>query len=216
MKARFLGVVFLSIISFTFSFAQKSKNFDYGTLKDDSIYTNSYFNLKMDIPSSWHVQSKEEVKQIMKSGENLVTGDDEKLKALVKAAEITTANFLTVLKYERGAPVDFNPSFILMAENISSSPGIKSGADYLFHTRKFMKQTQLNYKLTDEDFKSEVFGGKTFHKMHAEIDYSGVLIQQDYYATIINGFCLSFISSYIDEEQNAELLKIIGSMQFKK
>lgn len=216
MKARFLGVVFLSIISFTYSFAQKSKNFDYGTLKDDSIYTNSYFNLKMDIPFSWYVQSKEEVQQIMKAGENLVAGDDEKLKALVKAAEVKTANFLTAFKYERGAPVDFNPSFMLMAENISSTPGIKNGADYLFHTRKLMKQTQLNYKLTEGEFNSEVFGGKTFHKMHAEVDYSGVVVKQDYYATIINGFCLAFISSYIDEEQNAELLKIIGSIEFKK
>jgi len=216
MKARFLGVLFLSIVSVTFSFAQKSKDFDYGTLKYDSIYTNSYFNLKMDIPFSWNVQSKEEVKQLMKDGEELLVGDDKRLKAMVKASEVRTVNFLTAFKYERGAPVDFNPSFILMAENISSSPGIKNGADYLYHARKLMKQMQVKYNITDDEFKSEVFGGKTFHKFHVELDYSGVLIKQDYYATIIDGFCLAFISSYSDEEQNAELLKVLSSMEFKK
>jgi hypothetical protein len=215
MKAKFLGVVFLSIVNFTFSFAQKSKKFDYGTLTD-SVYTNSYFNLKMVIPSDWYVQSKEEVKQLMKTGENVVVGDDKALKAMVKASEVNSANFLTVFKYERGAPVDFNPSFILMAENVSASPGVKSGSDYLFHTRKLMKQVQLKYTFPEEDFKSEVFGGQTFYKMKAELDISGLLVKQDYYATVINGFCLSFIASYIDEEQSAELVKVLRSMEFKK
>ncbi len=128
-------IYFLFLFSFTtmsFNIQDRPKKFDYGEI-ENGIYSNKFFDMKMILPDKWIFQSNKEISELMKSGEKLITGNDEKLKSMLKAAKITTANLFAGFKYEKGAPVDFNPSILLVAENLKSNPGIKTGEDYLFN-----------------------------------------------------------------------------------
>lgn len=214
-KMSFIGLLILTVLTFSCNSNGKPKDFDYGKV-EDSKYLNSFFGFEIELPADWVVQTKEQTENIAKMGKKLVAGDDKNMKAVIKASEINSANLLAVFKYEVGAAVDYNPNFMLVAENLKNAPGIKTGSDYLFQSRKLLKQSQMQYEYIDEEFKKEVINNQEFYLMNCSINYMGLNIKQKYYSTIQNGFCLSAIISFIDDEQKNDLEKIINSMEFNK
>ncbi len=193
----------------------KPKNFDYGHIEDNK-YLNSFFGLELTIPDSWIVQTKEQTENLSKVGRDLVAGDDKNLKAVIDASEINSANLLAVFQYEVGAAVDYNPNFMLVAENLKNAPGIKTGNDYLFQARKLLNQSQLQYSYIDDVFEKELINNQEFYTMNCTIDYMGLNIKQIYYSTVIDRFCLSVLISYATDDQKRNLEKMISSMIFKK
>jgi hypothetical protein len=192
----------------------KPDDFDYGKVEKDK-YTNTYFQMEMDIPKGWTVQSKEQLEDISKKGIDLTAGDNKEMKAALKASEINSANLLAVFKHEVGSALEFNPNFMVVAENLKSAPSIKNGGDYLTQTRKLLEQSQMKYDSISETYEKTTIGGQEFYVMSAHISYMEMSISQVYYSTIRNGFCLSAIISYSGEEQKAELEQAVRSMKFK-
>jgi len=189
-------------------------NFDYGGIENNA-YINTFFNFRMDLPADWVIQSKERVKDITKKGREMVAGEDKNLESAIKAAEVNTANLLVLYEHEVGAAVDYNPSLVLVAENVSHAPGIKTGADYLFHARKLLEQAQIQYNDIDEKFEQVTINGKEFYLMNAHINYMGYDIKQQYYSTLHKGFCFNVIISYVYEDQQSKLEQAVGSMEFQ-
>lgn len=210
----FISIVILSIFP-NYSINAQSTDFDYGNI-ERNIYMNKYFGIEMSLPQDWIVQSREQIDNIMKTGKNLAAGDDAKMKAIFKASEVNSANLLAVYKYEIGSAVDYNPNMAMIAENIKNFPGIKSGKDYLFHARKFMEQSQFKYDSLDSEFTKENINGIEFYKMNAEINYMKIKIKQVYYSTVAQQFCLSFIISYISDEQKPELINSLNTLKIRK
>jgi hypothetical protein len=137
------------------------------------------------------------------------------MRATLKASEVNTANLLSVSQYERGSAVEYNPSIVLIAENIKNSPGIKNGKDYLFHARKLLEQSQLQYNYLDKEFEKEVVNGMDFYQLNAEINYGDLTIKQVYYSTILKGFSFNVIISFTTEEQKSDLLKCFNTIKFE-
>jgi len=216
MKTRFLlsGIMFFYIIILGCSGQESQVKFDFGSVENNT-YTNSYFNFKMSLPTDWTLQSHEETEDIMKEGRKLVAGDDKNLESAIKAAEINTAHLLVIYQYEMGAAVDYNPSLMLIAENLKNAPGIKTGADYLFHARKLLSQSQIQYDHLDEKFEQIDINGMIFYLMNTNINYLGYDIKQKYYSTIYKDFSLNMIISYVYDEQKTELEQSINSMMFE-
>ncbi len=192
----------------------KPKDFDYG-LVENGRYSNSYFNFEMTLPPNWIVQTKEQLDNMTKKGNDLIAGDDAKLKAILKASEVNVANLLSASQFEKGAAVEYNPGMVMVAENIKAAPGIKLGKDYLFQSRRILEQSQFKYDYLDKEFLKETIGGMDFYKMNAEINYLGLKIKQVYYSTILDGFSLSIIISFINDQQKDVLLKSIQSAKLK-
>jgi hypothetical protein len=208
------GLIFFYIIITGCDAQENLSNFDYGTT-EENIYSNSFFDFTMTLPADWVLQSVEETENIMEEGRKLVAGDDKNLESVLKAAEINTANLLVIYQYEMGAAVDYNPSLMLMAENLRNAPGIKNGADYLFHARKFLSQGQIQYDHLDEEFEKVDINGMTFHLMNTNINYMGYDIKQKYYSTVLNGFSLNMIITYVYDDQKSELEQSINSLTFE-
>lgn len=215
MKTNLFGIILFAIAAISCKTQNKPIDFDYGHV-EKSKYVNSYFNFEIAIPTDWIVQTKEQMDNLTKTGSELIAGDDSKLKAAVKASEINTANLLAVYQYERGSAVAYNPSFMIVAENIINSPGIKTGSDYLFQSRRLLEQSQFKYDYLDKEFEKEIINGTEFYKMNAEINYMGLNMKQIYYSTIVNGFSFNVIISFVNDQQKLDLLKSINSMKFEK
>jgi len=190
------------------------KSFDYGNV-ENNVYSNSYFGFTVDVPEQWIVQSKEQNEQLMNLGKEMIAGDDKSMKAVLNASEVNVANLLTVFKYELGSPVDYNPSYMLIGENVMKAPGVKTGSDYFFNARRIMQQSQTPYKHIDEEYTLKNLGGKDFYVMNTEIEYMGVSIYQAYYSRIDNGFALIMIISYTTDDEKDELENVIGSLSFQ-
>jgi hypothetical protein len=213
-----LNLALMLILLFISSgvFCQDSlNNFDYGKVENYK-YSNSFFNYEITLPVDWIVQTKEQTEELAKTGKELLAGDDAKMKAVIKASEVNSAFLLTAFQYETGAPVDYNASISILSENIKNYPGIKNGSDYLFQAKRLMEQSQFKYDHLDKEFDKKVINGVVFYTMNARIKYMGQNIKQVYYSTILNGFSLNIIISFVDKKQKKELFKSIDSITFVK
>tara|TARA_R110000868_G_scaffold6454_3_gene36613 strand:+ start:7743 stop:8396 length:654 start_codon:yes stop_codon:yes gene_type:complete len=215
IKFKFLSILLVSLITISSYSQTKPVDFDYGKVKNNK-YVNSFFNCELNIPTDWVVQTKEQIETISNKGKELIAGDDANMKAMMKTSQVNSANLLSVFQYERGAPVDYNSSISIVAENVKNLPGIKSGSDYLFQVKKMLTLSKIKFDSIAPDFKKETINNTVFYKMDAGITIMGINIKQSYYSTIVNGFSFSIVMSYTDEEQKNILLESINSLQFKK
>jgi hypothetical protein len=212
MKIGFLGVLLLSLANFCCG-QENVEDFDFGHVQNDK-YVNSFFHFEMTLPLDWIVQTKDQMDYLAETGKELVAGDDAVMKAALKGSEVNTANLMAVYQYETGSPVEYNPSIMLVAENIARAPGIKTGGDYLFQSRRLLAQSQFKYDHLDEEFEKEIVNGTEFYKMNAEVKYLGLDIKQIYYSTVLKRFSFNVIVSFINDEQRTNLLNSISSMSF--
>lgn len=209
---KLLLFVTLFIISVT---TQGQENFDYGTFKG-STYNNAFFNLSVTLPEDWVIQTKEYSKKLQELGKDRIAGNDEAMKKALERSIEQSGVLLTVFKYEVGSPVDYNPSFLLLAENIKMFPGVKKGSDYLFNVRKLLKRSPsaANY-LFKEEFDQTTVGGYPFYIMHIDAKSSLAEYSQDYYSTIKGNYAISFVITYSGTDQEKELDDIIKTFIIK-
>ncbi|REH46433.1 hypothetical protein C7448_108104 [Tenacibaculum gallaicum] len=212
MKNKFILLLFIITTLTNCNINQTYDSFDYGKIEND-IYSNSFFNLEISIPNKWFVLDKKTTENLIEKSKDLVSGDNKNLKATIKASEINSAYLLTLFKHEPGAPVDYNPGFMVIAENLKSSPGIKNGADYLFHSRNFLKKSQIEYNNIDSEFEKVMINNQDFYRMNLDLNKGNLNIKQSYYSIIKNGFSISLILSYTTHYQKK---RIRENSQFNK
>jgi len=210
-----ISLVFILLITITSTCQtiENSKGFDYGEV-ENNIYSNSFFDFKVTIPQDWIVQSRELTENLKKVGKEIIAGDNENLKAAINASEINSAFLITVFQYELGSAVDYNPGFVVIAENLKFAPGIKTGGDYLFHTRKLLRQAQMPYENIDDEFEKINIDNHDFYIMNADLNYMGKIIKQSYYSTILNGFSITAVISFVNDEQKNILQETVNSINF--
>jgi len=211
MKRIFLAFSIL-LFSISLSFSANETSIDFGSM-DGLVYSHAYFDMKITVPEKWQVQDREARQRLMQMGEQVVTGNDPNLKALVDASKLNTLNLLTVFRHTLGAAVDFNPSFLCVAEKVSHLPGIQKGSDYLFHTRKFLESAQVKYKFVGPN-SEQTISGVPFDVMTTELAVKSIVVKQKFYSTIRKGYALNFILSYDTDETKQQLLDILNSVEF--
>jgi len=208
MRLFFLAVLLLAIAACK----QQPKNFDYGKI-ENGVYTNNYFDFEIPVPPNWAVQNKEQVQELQKTGQELVSGDNKELGAKIKAADIRTAMLLTVFKNGTEVVTErFNSSFIILSENLGGMP-IRKGSDYLAHAKGIMQQSNMSYQFAP-GYSTEKVGNREFDRMDVSLPGQPD-VQQSYYSVIDRDFALSIIISYADDEQKAELKNIINKIKFR-
>ena len=210
-----MRIFLFSLLLFTLLGCKEAeKNFDYGKI-ENGVYTNDYFDFNIPVPQNWDVRNDEQVQQLQKKGSGLISGNNKELEAKIDEADVNTIVLLTVFKNkEDTTAVKFNPSFILLCENLQGSPDIKKGKDYLDHAKYLMQQSKMPYQFTPEYFTEKV-GNKEFDRMDAVLDGQMGGIQQSYYSIIDKDYALSIIISFVDHDQKTELKGIINKIKFK-
>ena len=201
MKIKLKLILFFAI-AITAS-CNRPMNFDYGKTKN-GIYSNHFFNFEISVPVNWIQKTQEELQATMETGKKIAAGDNENLKAALNASDVSVATLFGFSKYEKGAPVNFNPSIMMICENIKVAPGVKTGSDYLFQARKAMKLSAVKYDRMDSVYKKVQIGGADFYMMNAEMRFGEVTIMQRYLAYTVNGFCLLAILTYDTDENLSE------------
>ena len=210
---RIILFAFFTIFLFFGCSEKKDNSFDYGHVENNTYY-NSYFDFEIDLIPEWHIQSREQTERIANMGKNIAAGEDSTMQAALKASEIKTANLLAAFQHELGAPVNYNPNIMIIAENLVDSPGVKNGSDYLFHAKKLLKNSQIKYDYISEKFTKEKINNTDFHTMETNLNYMGLKIKQKYYSTVNNDFSFNVTISYVNDSQKAELMKMVNSMKF--
>ncbi|OQA31392.1 MAG: hypothetical protein BWY57_02373 [Betaproteobacteria bacterium ADurb.Bin341] len=211
-KKSIFAPIFATILLLVGCVQKEAKEIDFGTIKD-SIYQNDYFGMSVKLPPEWSVQDRASLQRISESGGKMIAGDDKNLKLALKASEMRSVNLFGVFRHPLGKPVQFNPNIGCVAEKVSHLPGITKGADYLYHSRKMLEASQIKFTFPNE-MSSEKIGGESFDVMHTEILLAGQKIHQKYYASVMKGYAVAFVLSYLTSDDEAALQSILNTTTF--
>jgi hypothetical protein len=191
-----------------------SDEIDFGTV-ENSVYHNNYFGLNVPLPKEWSVQDQTEQRRLMKLGGKIISGNDKSMEAVLKASELQSVNLFGVFEHPPDSPVTFNPSILAIAEDVRHLPGIKTGKDYHFQSRKVLESGQLDISFPKEIYTQQI-GGVGFDVMEAEMHVRTMIVKQKYYSAIMKGYALSVVVSFVTDEQDAALLKILEGVTFNQ
>ncbi len=185
-------------------------SFDYGT-SENGYYTNDYFNFEFKYNTDWTLLSKEETNQVIAKGQELIGGDELSNK-IIDAAEINTAYLFTLFKEPVGTSIAFNPSMMVVAENLNNSRGISTSEDYSNAAKIQLSRLDLPYKF--DEIKECKLGDLEASLFTAHLNGGDLEISQNYYSILKDGFSVSFILSYSSPEELKELETMINSIVF--
>ncbi|MFL9844917.1 hypothetical protein [Flavobacterium rhizosphaerae] len=192
--------------------AINTEKFDYGSIKDSTIYVNKFFDFSIEIPKGWDIQTADETAVLMESGKEIVSGENKKLKESIEKSEINTANLLTAFEYDPATNTQtYNPSIMILAENVQNFNHIKSGSDYLNDAKKILSQSNISLKISPT-YRHETIAGFDFDIMDAHNNYKGINISQQYYATVKNGFAFCMVLSCNNQKQKQKLMNAISTI----
>ena len=186
---------------------------DIGTLKGNT-YKNSYFGLTMTIPSGWHPQDDATRMRMMAQGSRILAGDDEALRKKLESATLRTINLFAIFKHPLGTAVDFNHNVAGVAEYLPGSASSLTGKEYLQHTKRLLQNGRLPYSFPDNQYRRINIGGRTFYTMRSQLQIRGMLIYQDYYATVMKGHAIGLVTSYTNNKQRREVTSLIHRISF--
>ncbi|WP_299777765.1 hypothetical protein [uncultured Formosa sp.] len=187
------------------------EDFDFGEVKDNT-YSNPYFGLTFEYPADWTQQSKHNIKAVTDKGEKYLARENTKMGSILKASQINTAYLFSLFRYPIKETKTYNASLSVIAENVSGTPNIKRGRDYLFNSKELLKQTPAQYQFED-NIDTKAIDGETFDIMRAKATYGAYNVQQEFYCVVRYGFSLSFILSYTNETEKAALHEILNSIK---
>jgi len=125
MKKIILSLCVVLLMSSCKEEAKIPENFDYGNT-ENGIYKNEFFNFEMPYNEEWSVQTREQMAKISQSGQDIMAGDNQKLKNTLKASQVNVADLFALFKFPVGSVPDNNPSIIINAENLKSFPAVKT------------------------------------------------------------------------------------------
>ncbi|HOX38490.1 MAG TPA: HEAT repeat domain-containing protein [Candidatus Brocadiia bacterium] len=187
--------------------------------QDGQRYSNAFLGMTFDIPEGWAIADEKTRAKLLEQAFGQVAATDPFGKMNASASKARTKSLLLVSEkpigtYMRG----FNPSLILIAEDVGAFPGVASGKTYLEHTRKGMTKTNMPFKFS-ETFGEFAIGGEIFATMDgsAEVPFMGrkLVVRQKYLSTVRNDYALGFIMSYTDESHFKMLIEALRSLEFK-
>lgn len=210
--------LFITCLSFLCIFVSCKKiigipdNFDYGKI-EKNVYQNEFFGMHWPINDGWESLDRGYVDSLRAEGLKDMVGDNEQLEKTITAADIKTANLLSIIHVDTVEVQMYSPNISMMAENLALNIQIKNGQDYLEEAKKFMQGSGVNFEFVGDIHQFNI-DGKEFFTMEVINLVQGVPIHQDFYATVINGFGLALVGSWMDKKQRVIIQQSLATIQF--
>ena len=187
-------------------------NFDYGKI-ENNVYVNEFFGMKMPLNEGWTYMEKDFVDSLRAEGLKDMVGDNKELEKTISAADIKTANLLSILHADTTVFQLYNPNISMIAENLKLALQVKNGKDYLEAAKSFMESSGVAFQFVGE-IREYKIGGKEFYTMEVINTVQGVPIHQDFYAAVMNGFGLAIVGSWMDEDHRAIIRSELETITF--
>ena len=203
MIKKLLGLIFIVLLASCQNGRQPAKEkYSVGTLTD-SIYTNEYFNIKLNIPIEWHVYPRElydrfseKGKEYNQSGESVEESDNILVNLLmISDKSIADSSFI-------------RQTIMLNAEKPVNKNEYSSDLDFLKRTKNEMIKYELPITFT-MGIDTITISGKNFTSFHAEFQTEKGIIHQDYMTRKENDFYINIALSYSDSTQRNDLIGLL-------
>lgn len=213
MKSVILIASYFLLVTSCKQFTGIPDDFDYGEV-ENNIYSNKYFGFNFPVKNGWEALEKDYMDSVRSEGVKEMTDGNTELEKTFEASQIKTANLISIIKIETDVFQPYSANLSLVAENLKLAIQIKDGKSYLETAKEFMLGSGIDIKFIGPITDYEI-AGKKFSTMEIVNNYAGMEVHQDFYAIIINGFGLSFIGSWINEDQREAIRNQLAQISFE-
>jgi hypothetical protein len=174
---------------------------DLGTIQD-SIYTNTYFNLRIPVPSGWNVHDAESKRRLMQTGkEELSAAQPEKSASLDKSLQ-RTLNLLAFDNLNVSSAAGGAAALVVGAEPIPAGQTL-TVPQYMEITKRLVLGVS-GYEML-EDIHSETIGGASVGAMTVQRVRPGGTLKQKYIGLIRKGYAIFLVTAYTNEDAGRTL-----------
>jgi hypothetical protein len=178
---------------------------DLGTIQN-SIYTNTYFNLRIPVPTGWNVHDAESKRRLMQTGnEELSAAKPEMADKLNKSLQ-RTLNLLAVDNLNTPAADGGAAALLVGAEPIPAGHTMTT-TQYMETTKRLVLGVS-GYEMVEE-IHTETIGGATCGVMSVKRVMPGVTLRQKYIGIIKKGYALFLVTAYTNDETGRVLDDIL-------
>jgi hypothetical protein len=183
MKRLNLAVLLALVVAALLCGCHLKKNTPLDATLKDNTYTNRFFGLQVQLPSTWKIMDKPSKREMRKGAEAILGGDKE----LAKAAAAADVNSLLM-----AVDLSTGRTLGLAAENLAGAGEIRTGADYLNAMLDVMtgpdRPLQKVSSMTTVKFPS-----KEFQRVDVAGDVMGARQHQAIFVTVEKGYALTLI-----------------------
>lgn len=180
---------------------------------EDGVYTNEYFGLELTVPDGWRVADDESSKQLNRKSAEIMAGDSQDMKKLLRQAEGQTINLFTLGKLPQPGSAGGAVSIVGAAEPVPAWL-VKTGEEYLGQVRRLLERTAVKPEFEGPVTKENI-GGVEFATMHLRMNYFGTYVTQKLSATIRKGHAVILTRAYVDEQGAQAVAEVIKTIKFK-
>lgn len=178
-----------------------------------STYSNEYFGLELTIPDGWRIADEAATRQIDEKGADLMAGDSEEKRKLLRDAVSKNINLLTIGKMISTGDESESAVLIIGAEAVPAWL-VKTPQEYTSQARRLLQSSAMPVKV-EEGTRSKTIGGVEFAVLHVSIEQPGGLVKQHYYATLKKGYALFIISTFLSDRSAQPIEEVLKSVKFK-
>jgi hypothetical protein len=190
--------------------APKSPQPDLGFIQN-SVYTNTYFNLRIPVPAGWNVHDEASKRRIMQTGnEELSAAKPETSQSLNKSLERT----LNLLAFDNlnVATRDGGAAALLVGAEMIPAGATMTALQYMETTKRLVMGVQ-GYE-TVEDIHLETIGGVECGAMTLKRTLPGGTLNQKYIGLIRKGYAIFLVTAYTNENAGRTLDGILKQSKF--
>lgn len=173
----------------------------------DHVYINDFFDIRYELPSDWLLLTLDEVDAIMNLGEKVLDTDNSDIIDDFETSDVFS--LMGMVKYSEREKVSVNPSVIISAEKMEPLSEVKDGQTYLENTKETLMSIGVPYKF-ETDVMTMNIDGQDYGILDVTIDTGDYVIGQSYYAFYSNGYIVSIIMTYTEEDGMVELASVLA------
>jgi hypothetical protein len=183
-----------------------------------NTYTNDFFKLSIEYPLGWQVASQESKRAAERAGTKAVTGNAPAgAKRSIEGSVQRTFYLLMASQRPVGSPGPLNANLVVLAENLSPMPSIKTGRDYLAATKQTLSLTGIPTTIDKEPYEY-VVNGETMYRMDLTMTLpqaGGVPIHEALIVTVRDGYGIGVTLTWADPQTLQLMEQSVQTLRFR-
>ncbi|MBN2711760.1 MAG: hypothetical protein JXR97_04905 [Planctomycetes bacterium] len=180
--------------------------------QEGNVFSHEYFGLEVPLPDGWFIQGAEKRQEYIDKGSEMLSKNSDELKRSVESSKKSTLNLLTAFEHDPQIPAPTgNMGIMCMAEKVSHIPGLNKSEDYIDNLKKVYRMGKINAIFVGQP-KEVMICGKKFLAQDTQLNVGPTFVSQRYIVRISKGYALAFVLSYLTEDQEKQLTRILESV----
>lgn len=167
--------------------------------EDQVTYTNAYFGLTVRKPDGWFAQDAADLMQMSAEGLDAVLEDKKSKEALIQSTLKNTTPLFSFFSSKPGTVAENLSNVAAVAENMESSPELKTGCDYLSQVRTLLEQGSIP-AVIEPECKTTRINSTEFGVLEVQMGGEGGRVYQRYWACLTPTHAIGIVQTTTDAQ----------------